>query len=79
MWVSCLLLVVLGSAAAKTIFPVPEPYRWDETFTVEFPQMDDEHMSKQSRFLGRFDKWEALVPEHELTWAKWPTGWSSTS
>merc|ERR1711971_1171914 len=42
MW-ACLLLGVLGSAAAKTIFPVPEPYRWDETFTVEFPQMDDEH------------------------------------
>merc|ERR1711971_1068913 len=42
MW-AFLLLGVLGSAAAKTIFPVPEPYRWDETFTVEFPQMDDEH------------------------------------
>ena len=42
MWAS-LLLGVLGSAAAKTIFPSPEPYRWDETFTVEFPQMDDEH------------------------------------
>ena len=42
MW-ACLLLGVLGSAAAKTIFPIPEPYRWDETFTVEFPQMDDEH------------------------------------
>merc|ERR1711971_1034558 len=42
-WGACLLLGVLGSAAAKTIFPVPEPYRWDETFTVEFPQMDDEH------------------------------------
>jgi len=118
MW-ACLLLGVLGSAAAKTIFPIPEPYRWDETFTVEFPQMDDEHrglfnailkierdnsctnvkeanvkyhdhflleqslfkqtmskhyiddhMSKHSQFLGRFDKWEAPVPEHELTWAK---------
>merc|ERR1711971_1245682 len=118
MW-ACLLLGVLGSAAAKTIYPVPEPYRWEETFTVEFPQMDDEHrglfnailkierdnsctnvkeanvkyhdhslleqslfkqtmskhyiddhMSKHSHFLGRFDKWEAPVAEHELTWAK---------
>merc|ERR1711971_761222 len=99
MW-ACLLLGVLGSAAAKTIYPVPEPYRWDETFTVDFPQMDDEHrglfnailkierdnsctnvkeanvkyndhhMSKHSQFLGRFDKWEAPVAEHELTWAK---------
>merc|ERR1711971_1456988 len=118
MW-ACLLLGVLGSAAAKTIYPVPEPYRWDETFTVEVPQMDDEHrglfnailkierdnsctnvkeanvkyhdhflleqslfkqtmskhyiddhMSKHSNFLGRFDKWEAPVAEHELTWAK---------
>merc|ERR1711971_1262149 len=118
MW-ACLLLGVLGSAAAKTIYPVPEPYRWDETFTVEFPQMDDEHrglfnailkierdnsctnvkeanmkyhdhflleqslfkqtmskhyiddhMSKHSNFLGRFDKGEAPVAEHELTWAK---------
>merc|ERR1719285_694436 len=30
----------------------------------------DDHMSKHSQFLGRFDKWEAPVPEHELTWAK---------
>ena len=118
MW-ACLLLGLLGSAAAKTIYPVPDPYRWDETFTVEFPQMDDEHrglfnailkierdndctnvkeanvkyhdhfsleqslfkqtmskhyiddhISKHSNFLGRFDKWEAPVPEYELTWAK---------
>merc|ERR1712172_428424 len=30
----------------------------------------DDHMSKHSQFLGRFDKWEAPVAEHELTWAK---------
>jgi len=34
---------MLGSAAALAIHPVPDPYRWDESFTVELPQMDDEH------------------------------------
>ena len=42
MW-ACLVLGVLGSAAANNVFPIPEPYRWDETFTVESPQMDAEH------------------------------------
>ena len=32
-----------GAASAGVVFPVPDPYRWDETFVVEMPQMDDEH------------------------------------
>jgi len=36
----CLLqTAVLG----KHIYPVPDPYRWDESFTVELPRIDDEH------------------------------------
>merc|ERR1711872_43367 len=35
----CLLQAVLG----KHIYPVPDPYRWDESFTVELPRIDDEH------------------------------------
>ena len=38
-----LILAMLGSAAALAIHPVPDPYRWDESFTVELPQLDDEH------------------------------------
>merc|ERR1712112_503637 len=44
-----LALLLLGAnlaAAAvvnKEIFPVPDPYRWDESFTVKMPQIDDEH------------------------------------
>ena len=34
-------LAVFGGPAAT--FPVPSPYRWDESFTVKMPQMDDEH------------------------------------
>ena len=29
-----------------------------------------DHISKHGAFLGRFSKWEAPVPESELTWAK---------
>jgi len=25
------------------VYPVPDPYRWDESFTVKQPQLDDEH------------------------------------
>jgi len=39
---ACLLLGI-GLASAGVIFPVPDPYRWDESFTVEMPQIDDEH------------------------------------
>ena len=38
-----LLLLGLGLASAGVIVPVPDPYRWDESFTVKMPQMDDEH------------------------------------
>merc|ERR1712112_259786 len=44
-----LALLLLGAnlaAAAvvnKEIFSVPDPYRWDESFTVKMPQIDDEH------------------------------------
>merc|ERR1712172_167825 len=40
---SLLILSLAGIVASKVIFPVPEPYRWDETFTVQHPQIDDEH------------------------------------
>merc|ERR1712235_82124 len=30
-------------SAGPATFPVPSPYRWDESFTVKMPQMDDEH------------------------------------
>merc|ERR1712216_988366 len=40
---SLLILSLAGIVASKVIFPVPEPYRWDETFTVKHPQIDDEH------------------------------------
>jgi len=38
-----LLLAGVGLATAGVIYPVPDPYRWDESFTVEMPQIDDEH------------------------------------
>jgi len=37
--VSLAQTAVLG----KNVFPVPDPYRWDESFTVEYPRIDDEH------------------------------------
>ena len=37
------LLMGIGLASAGVIFPVPDPYRWDESFAVEMPQIDDEH------------------------------------
>merc|ERR1711971_680142 len=40
---SLLILSLAGIVASKVIFPVPEPYHWDETFTVQHPQIDDEH------------------------------------
>merc|ERR1712198_699530 len=36
-------LALVGTAAAGVVFPVPDPYRWDESFVVEMPQLDDEH------------------------------------
>jgi len=40
-----LTLLLLGAslAAAGVVHHVPDPYRWDESFTVEMPQFDDEH------------------------------------
>merc|ERR1711970_1112383 len=38
-----LLLLGVGLAAARVIYDVPDPYRWDESFTVKMPQFDDEH------------------------------------
>jgi len=38
-----LLLLGAGLAAARVIYDVPDPYRWDESFTVKMPQFDDEH------------------------------------
>merc|ERR1711970_599760 len=39
-----LLVCLLQTAAlSKHIYPVPDPYRWDESFTVEMPRIDDEH------------------------------------
>ena len=39
--IGLLSLAALSSGGA--VFPVPDPYRWDESFTVEMPQIDDEH------------------------------------
>ena len=37
-------LALAGAASAGVVYPVPDPYRWDETFVVEMPQLDDEHI-----------------------------------
>jgi len=37
------LLLLTSLASAGVVFPVPDPYRWDESFTVKMPQFDDEH------------------------------------
>ena len=40
----CLLLLGVSLVTGgPSLFPVPDPYRWDESFTVEMPQIDDEH------------------------------------
>merc|ERR1711962_245666 len=41
----CLLVLILGISVnhGRTVYPVPDPYRWDESFTTEYPQIDDEH------------------------------------
>ena len=40
----CLLLLGVSLVTGgPSLFPVPDPYRWDETFTVQMPQLDDEH------------------------------------
>ena len=33
--VPLLLVVGLAAVQAKNVYPVPDPYRWDESFTVE--------------------------------------------
>merc|ERR1712002_326272 len=39
-----LCLCLLQTAVlSRNVYPVPNPYRWDESFTVEIPQIDDEH------------------------------------
>ena len=38
-----LLSFCVSIAAAGLVYPVPDPYRWDESFVVEQPQLDDEH------------------------------------
>jgi len=41
----CFLVLILGISVnhGRTVYPVPDPYRWDESFTTEYPQIDDEH------------------------------------
>merc|ERR1712002_502748 len=40
-----LCLCLLQTAVlSRNVYPVPNPYRWDESFTVEIPQIDDEHV-----------------------------------
>ena len=36
-------LALASAASAGVVHPIPDPYRWDESFEVEMPQMDDEH------------------------------------
>ena len=43
MIMSLAALTLAGAASTGVVFPVPDPYRWDESFVVEMPQMDDEH------------------------------------
>jgi len=38
-----LLLLGAGLASAGVVYPVPDPYRWEESFSVKMPQFDDEH------------------------------------
>jgi len=38
-----LLLIGVSIAWAGVVHPIPNPFRWDESFTVKMPQFDDEH------------------------------------
>jgi len=38
-----LLLLSLAAVQGRNVYPVPDPYRWDESFTTDYPQIDDEH------------------------------------
>merc|ERR1712142_241749 len=38
-----LFMCLLQAVLSKHIYPVSDPYRWDESFTVELPRIDDEH------------------------------------
>ena len=38
-----LLSLSVSLGAGGLVFPVPDPYRWDESFVVQEPQLDDEH------------------------------------
>jgi len=40
---TAILASFVGLAVSRIIVPVPNPYRWDESFTVQQPQLDDEH------------------------------------
>jgi len=43
MKVFLLLSVAAHLSLGAPVYPVPDPYRWDESFTVKQPQLDDEH------------------------------------
>ena len=38
-----LSLLGVGLASGGLVYPVPDPYRWDESFVVQQPQLDGEH------------------------------------
>jgi len=38
-----LVSIALTAVLGKTVYPVPDPYRWSEAFTVTYPRIDDEH------------------------------------
>merc|ERR1711971_369051 len=40
---SLLILSLAGIVASKVIFPVPEPYNWDDSVEVFYARIDDEH------------------------------------
>ena len=66
------VLAMTGAASAGRVHPVPDPYRWDETFVVEMPQMDDEHrglfngimMLEANNVQEEFDKLDVKFIDH---------------
>ena len=65
-------LALAGAASAGVVYPVPDPYRWDESFEVEMPQMDDEHrglfngimMLEANNVQEEFDKLNVKFVDH---------------
>ena len=66
------VLAIASAASAGVVYPVPDPYRWDETFVVEMPQLDDEHrglfngimMLEANNVQEEFDKLNVKFVDH---------------